>query len=206
MTRTRRNWEERFRNGSYPTDPQPSRVLESVVEAVPSGRALDVATGTGRNAVFLAEAGFRVDAIDQSRAGLRQARDRARDRGVDDRIEWIQADAESFPYPSATYDVVTISFYRVSDRFTAIKRALAPGGILFVQHRLLSTNQDRDGTTERFRYASNELLHACLDLTVLYYDERTEPREDDTPRSVVRIVARNSIGDAQSYPRFDGDA
>lgn len=71
-------WDERFREGEYPRDPDPSPVLRDYVSEFPDGGALDIATGTGRNAVFLAEAGYTVDAIDQSREGLRISRENAR--------------------------------------------------------------------------------------------------------------------------------
>lgn len=74
-------WDDRFRAGEYPQDPDPSPVLQRFVDTFPAGRALDVATGTGRNALFLASHGYEVDAIDQSRAGLRITRETARVRG-----------------------------------------------------------------------------------------------------------------------------
>jgi len=204
-------WDERFREGTYPRDPDPSPVLERYLAAAPSGpteatgapgRALDVATGTGRNAVFLAERGYRVEAIDQSRAGLRIARENARERGVGSRTAWIQTDVPSFGFPENRYDVVTISFYRPLDRLPDIKGALKPGGVLFVEHHLRTTDPVEDGPPgDRYRFASNELLRACLDMTVLYYDEgrRTGGRSVAT----ARIVARESTGRKQSYPEVD---
>lgn len=201
-----RKWDERFREGAYPEDPDPSPLLRRYVEALPTGRALDVATGTGRNAVFLAAEGYRVDAVDQSREGLRTARENARERGVDDRANWIQADASTFGFPTAAYDLVTISFYRAVDRFPDLKEALKPGGVLFVQHHLRSSDPAvSDSPGDRYRFAANELLHACLDLTVLHYEERLEPRGEDRTSAVAQIVARNSTGRAQSYPRLDAD-
>lgn len=195
-------WDERFRSGSYPQDPDPSPVLERYMSACPDGRALDVATGTGRNAVFLAGEGYQVDAIDQSRAGLEITRERADERGVADRIECIQADVPSYCFPTDAYDVITISFYRAIDRLTDIKEALRDGGVLFVEHHLRTTDAVESGpSTDRYRFAANELLHACLDLTVLYYDERTEERGDDRQSATTRIVARNTTGPRQSYPR-----
>jgi len=61
-------------------------MLERYVDSAHPGRALDVATGTGRNAVHLAAEGYEVDAVDQSRAGLEIARERAADRGAADRV------------------------------------------------------------------------------------------------------------------------
>lgn len=194
-------WDERFREGTYPTDPDPSPVLRRYVDAMPDGRALDVATGTGRNAVFLAGEGYEVDAIDQSREGLRLARENARDRGIADRLECIQADVPSYEFPETAYEVITVSFYRVVDRFPDVKEALVPGGYLFVQHHLRTTDPVEVGPSgDRYRFAANELLHACLDLTVLRYDERTETLEDGRKSAVATVVARNTTGHHQSYP------
>ena len=196
-------WDERFRSRSYPIDPDPSPVLRRYLDACPDGQALDVATGTGRNAVFLAAEGYRVDAVDQSREGLRIAREKARERGVADRTEWIQADLENYEFPTATYDLITISFYRAVDRFPDIFEALTPGGVLFVQHHL-RTDDPVDGgpSGDRYRFAANELLHACLDLTILHYAERTELRDGER-NAVVEVVARNSSGHRQSYPEIE---
>ena len=195
------SWDERFLAGEYPRDPDPSAVLRRHVGENPDGRALDVATGTGRNAVFLAESGYDVDAVDQSRVGLEIARENARERGVADRLNPIQADLPTYAFPESRYDLVTISFYRAVDRFPDVKEALVPGGYLFVEHHLRSTASPRVGPSgDRYRFAANELLHACLDLTVLHYEEVTEERSDGGKRAVTRVLARNSSGTRQSYP------
>jgi SAM-dependent methyltransferase len=193
-------WDERFRAGSYPSDPDPSPVLREYVDTFPAGRALDVATGTGRNAVFLAEEGYDVDAIDRSREGLRIARRNAADRGVEADCDWLQADAAEFDYPVEEYDVITISFFRTLDRLPDIKAALKPDGILFYQHHLRSAESVEVGpSTDRYRFAANELLHACLDLTVLCYGETTE-KGDGRRAARALVVARNSTGGRQTYP------
>jgi SAM-dependent methyltransferase len=208
-------WDERFREGEYPTDPEPSPVLRAMVDGFPEGRALDIATGTGRNAVFLAECGYDVDAIDQSGEGLRITRERAAERGVDDSLSLTQADAREFDYPVEEYDVVTISYFRTLDRLNDVKDALTPGGVLFYQHHLRSPEATVGPSGSRYRFRPNELLHACLDLTVLYFEASTEHVErgggagvddgeadgDDEPvSSTAMVVARNSHGGSQSYP------
>ncbi|WP_336328448.1 class I SAM-dependent methyltransferase [Halovenus sp. HT40] len=195
-------WDERFENGEYPTNPDPSPVLRAYLPDIPDGRALDLATGTGRNAVFLADEGYTVDAIDQSRAGLRITRENAADRGVEDRIQPIQADIPTYEFPTDRYDLITISFYRAVDRFPDIKEALTEGGYLFVEHHLRSTESTPSGpSSDRYRFGANELLNGCLDLTVLHYDATTEERPEDKRRASARILARSSSGQRQSYPR-----
>ncbi|MFB6164237.1 MAG: class I SAM-dependent methyltransferase [Haloarculaceae archaeon] len=194
-------WNERFAAGEYPRDPEPSPVLEGHVAAREPGRALDLATGTGRNALFLADVGWQVDALDQSRVGLELARETARERGVDDRIDWVQADATSYAFPAGTYDLVAVSFYRAVDRFADLKEALAPDGLLYVQHHLRTTDDvDVGPGTDRYRFAANELCNACLDLTILYFDQKIETRADGATSATTEIVARNSHGTRQSYP------
>jgi SAM-dependent methyltransferase len=196
------SWDERFREGEYPERPDPSPVLRRYVDAFSGGRALDVATGTGRNALFLADQGYEVDAIDRSREGLTIARRNARRDGLD--VNWIQADAGDYPYPTSTYDVITVSFYRTLDRLGDLKAALKPGGVLFYQHHLQSADPvDVGPSTDRYRFRSNELLRACLDLTVLYYTERTVERDDGRTAANVVLVGRQSAGGEQSYPRID---
>jgi ubiquinone/menaquinone biosynthesis C-methylase UbiE len=127
------SWDDRYRRGEYPSDPEPSPILRRYVDSFPDGPVLDVATGTGPNAVFLAQVGRRVDAIDQSRVGLQQAAAKAADRGVGDRVSWIQADVNSNGFPEERYAGITISNYRALDRFTDITEALRSGGYLFVE-------------------------------------------------------------------------
>jgi len=193
-------WDERFRTGEYPSEPTPSPVLREYIDETSSQRALDVACGTGRNTVFLAEQGYEVDALDQSSEGLRITRENARKRGVDERINLIQTDAKEFDYPEDRYGVVTISFFRTLDRLGDIKAALKEGGLLFYQHHLRSEPPAKAGpSSDRYRFRSNELLHACLDLTVLYYEESSEQQEGELS-ATVELVARNSHGGTQSYP------
>ncbi|SHL38341.1 class I SAM-dependent methyltransferase [Haladaptatus paucihalophilus] len=193
-------WDERFRTGEYSSEPEPSPVLREYADETSDGRALDVACGTGRNAVFLADRGYEVDALDQSIEGLRITRANAREQDVADKINLVQTDATQFDYPEEYYDVVTVSFFRTLDRLSDIKAALKPNGLLFYQHHLRSEPPAEVGpSTDRYRFCSNELLHACLDLTVLYYEESSEQWEGKHS-ATVELVARNSHGGTQSYP------
>lgn len=115
----------------------------------------------------------------------------------------MQADATAFDYPDTRYELITISFFRVIDRLSDIKAALAPNSLLFYQHHLRADPLAEVGpSTDRYRFAANELLHVCLDLTVLYYEESCE-RRDDERSTTVEIFARNRHGTGQAYPETE---
>lgn len=178
MRGDRRRWDERYRTGEYSGPDGPTWLLEAVADALPSGRALDVACGTGRNARFLADGGWTVDAVDVSREALSRGRDRSSS------INWIQADMDSYCLPATTYDVVNVTFFDARSRLADLKAALAAGGVLCYHHHLLSSTAE-GGPSDRYRFASNELREACGDLTVLLYEER-----EHDGRAHVTLVAR----------------
>lgn len=182
-------------------------MLRRYADSLPAGKALDIAAGTGRNAVFLADRGYRVDALDGSRAGLEITRKRATERNAADRLELIRADIPTYEFPTGVYDLVTISFYRAVDRFPDIKEALADGGVLYVEHHLRTTEPVESGPSgDRYRFSANELLRSMLDLTVLGYHERTETRPDGRTAAIARVVARKGTASRQSYPRIADNA
>ena len=200
MTDTRKRWNEKYNDEEFELPDHPIPELERALGALPEGRALDVATGTGRNAVYLADHGYDVTAVDISDEALAQAKRRADDQGVT--VEWIRADITDpeFSIETDAYDLITVSFFSALELLPDLKDALAPGGVLVYEHHLRSTDPiDIGPSNDRHRYRSNDLLRACLDLTILTYRERR--REVNTgPAAVATLVARNSSGGAQSYP------
>ena len=158
-------------------------IVRTVVDALPPDRAFDVATGTGRNALALAERGWTVDAVDVSRTKLSRARERGAE--LDGTVNWILADLDDYCVPEGAYDLVTVGFFDALDRMPALVDALRPGGVLCYEHYLASPAGD-SRPRDRFRFEPNELLRACSDLAVCYYAEH---RVDGEPR--VTLVARN---------------
>ncbi|ELZ13233.1 methyltransferase type 11 [Haloterrigena salina JCM 13891] len=201
MTDERERWNERYGDVEFELPDEPIPELERRIATLPEGRALDVATGTGRNALFLAAHGYEVDAIDISDAAIERARDRADERGLE--VNWQRADLADVELPTDEYDVLTVSFFAALERLPDLKDALAPGGVLIYEHHLRSSDPVEVGpSSERFRYRSNDLLRACLDLTILAYAERRRPVAGGTA-AVATLVARNSRGGTQSYPTLE---
>jgi SAM-dependent methyltransferase len=114
---------------------EPNRfVVESVTGLAP-GAALDLAAGEGRNAVWLAEQGWRVTAVDFSPVAVGRGRELADGRGVE--VEWRVADVTAYRPVPGSYDLVLISYLHLPAAdlarvLAAARQALRPGGSLVV--------------------------------------------------------------------------
>ncbi|MFP9190864.1 class I SAM-dependent methyltransferase [Natronosalvus vescus] len=190
----RNRWDDRYRartrGDRSPGDPSP--ILEAAVDGHPPGRALDVATGGGRNARYLAAHGWTVDGLDISRIVLERARARARADGVS--ANWILADADRYGFPPTMYDLVTISFFDARRSLPEILEALTPGGILVYEHYVVSgdsgdSSASTSGPGDRYRFQPGELLERCRShgIRIQIYDEYE--RRDETR---VILVGRRS--------------
>ena len=132
-------WDERYLSSStlWSRNPNPQLVTEAA-DLVP-GTALDVGCGEGADAIWLAEHGWTVTAVDLSSVALERGASQALERGADiaRRITWLHADLTEWVPPSAFYDLVSAQFVHLPrDQREVIHRRLAeavtPGGTLLV--------------------------------------------------------------------------
>lgn len=173
----RAKWERRYATGDYVPRTLPTPLLVDWLDRIPVGRALDVATGTGRNALALAEAGFDVDAVDISTVALDRARAAADRRGLE--VTWIASDLDTDPLPGDGYDLVTVLRYRNPRLWPRLVAALAPDGWIVVEHHLRTSRRDAAGPgNDAFRLAPGELLDVFRDLRLVHYTEAVEPTDD----------------------------
>jgi 2-polyprenyl-3-methyl-5-hydroxy-6-metoxy-1,4-benzoquinol methylase len=94
----RKKWDRRDREGAYLERVRPAELLVEWLPRLRQGTALDLACGAGRNALFLAQSGFSVDAVDISPVALERARASADSLGVI--VNWLQADLDSDSLPT----------------------------------------------------------------------------------------------------------
>ena len=128
-------WDRRYGGSELVWTGEPNRFLASESEDLPAGRALDVACGEGRNAVWLAQRGWQVTGVDFSQVGLDKGAQLAAQRGVE--VQWVCADVTEYVPPQQAFDLVAILYlhiapepmHRVLERAAA---AVAPGGTLLV--------------------------------------------------------------------------
>jgi SAM-dependent methyltransferase len=138
------SWDERYSGPDLVWGAGPNRFVTDEVTALPAGRAVDLGTGEGRNAIWLAGRGWKVTAVDFSAAGLARAARLADERAVS--VDWVQADLVDYQPAPGGYDLVLIAYIHLPPAglarlFRAAATAVAPGGTLLV------IGHDRDNIT-----------------------------------------------------------
>jgi tellurite methyltransferase len=191
----RERWNERYAKPAFEAFPDAPAdwlvehrgLLEQLVAGAGDPRALDVACGDGRNARWLAELGFAVDAVDVSDVAVEALRAAAAEGVL--RVDARVVDLEHDELPGG-YDLVVCMNYLQRDLFGALQRALAPGGLLLCE-TFSRAHVEELGRTFNPAYVldRNELLRAFAALHVRHYREGVVTRGGDE-RGVASIVAQ----------------
>lgn len=139
-------WDERYAAESAVYGTEANAFVREVADLIPSGPVLCLAEGQGRNAVFLAERGHEVLAVDQSAVGLQGAQQWATARGVV--IRTVVADLAAFDIPPGAWSGIIATFTHLPSElrrrvFAAAVRGLQPGG-LFVLEAFSTAQLGRD--------------------------------------------------------------
>lgn len=125
-------WATSYDQRRNPTIRAEGPVVQELLAGRPAGVAIDVGTGTGRHATWLAEQGHQVTGVDASRAMLEVARSRAPD------LQWVEADLRRLPFDDASADVVvcalTLSHLPTLEPIAELARLLRPGGRLVISN------------------------------------------------------------------------
>ncbi|HET8980808.1 MAG TPA: class I SAM-dependent methyltransferase [Solirubrobacteraceae bacterium] len=133
-----RTWDARYAGSELVWTSEPNRFLVAETDGLSPGRALDLACGEGRNAVWLAQRGWTVTGVDFSAAGLAKAQRLAESRGV--HAEWVRADLVEYRPPHRAFELVIVFYLQIaaperSPIVAAAAQAVAAGGtFLLVAH------------------------------------------------------------------------
>jgi ubiquinone/menaquinone biosynthesis C-methylase UbiE len=193
-------WDERYAASELVWSAEPNRFVAEVCADLSPGRALDLAAGEGRNAIWLAERGWTVTATDFSRVGLDKGRQIADRAGVADRIAWVVADATATDWP-AEHDLVVVAYLQLveEERRAAHERAFAalqPGGTLVVvAHDSTNITEGTGGPQDPAVLMTAEDVLADLagqDLDVLRAARVARPVGDATAYDCLVVLERSS--------------
>jgi SAM-dependent methyltransferase len=171
----RARWDQRYASGDYQPGTDHSALVEESANHLRSGRALVLACGAGRNAIYLAKRGFQVEAIDISSVAIEMARAESGRLGLE--VDWLVADVSETDLAAESYDLITMIRYTNRAVWPRLVPALTTNGWLIMEQHL-KTRHPVAGPSEEYRLAPGELLTAFPGLRVVKYYE--EYRESET--------------------------
>lgn len=193
---TLREWGERYRTSDDQVAAVPVRLVNEVCSDLSPGYAVDLACGSGRNALWLAARGWSVTAVDGAPYALEILRQRADAAGVS--VRTVQADLEhgEFVLTSDTYDLVLMSYYLQRDLLESAKAAVRPGGLL-----IAIVHTTRPDEEPNYKRAQAGELATFFDSWEIVHHYEGPSRDPEHKRPVAEIIARRPLTGPRSPVR-----
>lgn len=163
-------WEEHYRTASHSEPQLPDTLLTDNRTLLTGGTALDIATGSGRNAFFLADCGYRVIAVDRSASAALLVNTYALSRGLS--VDAVAADILDINFGTARFDLITNFYFLERELIPRIKQSLKPDGLVFFETFTSYQIPRDDPRYRKFLIDPNELLAIFSDFFIMYYFER----------------------------------
>ncbi|HUZ35157.1 MAG TPA: methyltransferase domain-containing protein [Streptosporangiaceae bacterium] len=193
----RDQWDERYGSMELVWTAEANRFVVEELAGLPPGRALDLGAGEGRNAIWLAEQGWQVTAVDFSPVALAKAAKLAEARGVTG-VDWVEADLRTYQPGEDAYDLVLLAYIHLPpDEFrpllAAAAAALAPGGtLLVVGHDVDNIAHGHGGPQDpQILHRADEVVHALPGLTIRRAAQARRPvTTDEGERVAIDTVVR----------------
>ncbi|RUM47302.1 MAG: tellurium resistance protein TehB [Hydrogenothermus sp.] len=170
-------WNKKYSKKQY-IEEKPSEILEKFYSVANIGNALDIACGTGRNAIFLANKGFNVDAIDISDVAIKILKEK------NPHINTIIADLDEYNLKENKYELIVNVNFLNRNLIPSIKEALKTGGIVIFETFVVSQRRKN----KSYYLRPNELLRLFLDFHIIFYEEKDVSKEERKAYLVARKV------------------
>lgn len=194
----RERWNTRYSEEEPSLEPTP--FVAGLDDVLPRrGRALDVAGGGGRHALWLARRGLEVTLADVSDVALARASERARAEGL--ALVALRVDLEAAPLPSGPWDVVVCTYFLHRPLFPALAATLAPGGVLVFAHATRRNLERHRRPGPEHVLEEGELRTLAAGLEVLRYVEGWLESGRHEARLVARRPSSPAAGPSAGAPR-----
>jgi tellurite methyltransferase len=149
---------------------EPSRLLVDFIARFPKGRALDIAMGEGRNALYLAEQGFEVEGLEKNEQAITTCLAAAETRGL--QLVARTVDLEQYQLSPERYDLIICFYYLQRSLIPQIKASLKPGGMVAYETFLIDNHLQFGHPRHRnYCFEHNELLRFFKEFRILFYHE-----------------------------------
>lgn len=187
MTTARERWNRRYLESAGAA--RPAELLSEIEGVLPaSGSMVDVAGGSGRNAIWFAQRGFAVTVVDVSVEGLAHARQRAAAAGVE--VECIERDLEAEGVPAGrTWDVALMHLFSNRAVLRSLPGSLNPGGLLVFSQPTVVNLECHERPSRQFLLAPGEIAAIADDLDGMEVIEVSEGWRS-SGRHEARLIAR----------------
>jgi SAM-dependent methyltransferase len=171
-------WDARYSGGDQLWSGNPNQALVTEVRGLPPSRALDVGCGEGADAIWLAQQGWEVTALDVSQVALERAAAAAQERDVE--VRWLHVGLLEAPLDPEGFDLVSAQYFalpRTSDAVAehALLNAVRPGGtLLVVHHAEFGAHASSEPGFDPALFLAVEDVHAVLgeEWTIEVYEQR----------------------------------
>jgi SAM-dependent methyltransferase len=194
------DWDKKYRNGYCDGDTEPHDLLQKFWQAIPGKQVIDVAMGSGRNSIFLAEKSFCVYGLEKSMEATRIAKKTTESAG--NPISIIYGDAAAMPFKDNSADCVIVFYFLLRDIMRDIPDMLRKGGMLIYETFLKRQNEveiykantasKRGGLHQRnpdYLLEDGELISYFRDFQLLFYEE-TISTSMNNRRATAKFVGR----------------
>jgi len=198
-------WDERYLRGEHTTQ-EPSPLLIKAIRDIQPGRAFDIACGVGRHALYLAERGWQVTAVDSSLVGIEILQHRARSaripacgapasclHQIDAQV--VDLEKDEFQIEPAAYDLICNFYYLQRDLFPAIRAGVKPRGTFVAAIHLNDGNPNAKPHNPAFLLAPGELKTLFSDWEITYYHEGPSD-EGGHHHDTAYLIARKPVARA----------
>jgi len=151
-------WDDKYSHSDHQIENgEASSMLKRYYDRAPGQRALDVACGTGRNALFLASQGFQVDALDISPVGLKWLEIAAAKNSGTGQVYTQEVDLEAYSPAEATYDLIVVTNYLNRPLIPKLVGSLVKRGILVIDTFMADTRNEATGRNPEYLLKKGEL-------------------------------------------------
>jgi tellurite methyltransferase len=178
-------WEEKYRSGERGKEDAPTILVVETAARLAPGTAIDLACGAGRNALYLADKGWTVTAVDGSETAVELVRLRSGERYPQVQTAVADLTAASFKMPPDAFDLIVIAYYLQRDLFAQAKTAVRPGGVV-----LAIVHTREAGEESSYKRAAPGELRAFFTGWEILHDYEGPSRDPAHHRPVAEIVAR----------------
>ncbi len=182
-------WNKKYNREMYVYGKEPVPFLKRKIGMLKKGKALVLAMGEGRNAVYLAQKGFSVTGVDISEVAIEKCNKLAAERGAT--VNTVIADLTNYEMGKSQYDLITNFYYYDKTLFPKVIDALKPGGIFIFEQ--FSIDHTKHGArfgprNPDYLVKSNELLDIFKSLRILYYEDTVVELDEGMHKGIAAVV------------------